>query len=122
VASFDADKYHESEGNVLADLASFARVCRVWCAAARELPLSFLAEQARKQRKVKQERFHDVHCYFDNYFSFVRPKIPFGCNRPDPKSVEEIKKTMSWVNGRMRAMRVHVETLKRVEKVAKGRL
>ena len=55
VASFDADEYHESEGNVLADIASFARVCRVWCAAARELPLNFLAEQARKQRKVKQE-------------------------------------------------------------------
>ena len=121
VATFNPEEYHESEGCLLQDVLSFQTVCKAWNSAFERLPTSHLIEQTNLEYKTKRERLHDVHAYFDTYFSMCRPIVPFGHTEPAPAAIKEMRETCQWVNARIRRMRSHLADLKRLKMHLSGR-
>ena len=116
VSTFDQEEYHESAGSLLLNVLSFQMVCKAWRSAFKRIPTSHLIEQTNLEYKTKNERLHDVHAFFDQYFSMCKPIVPFGHTRPPPAVIEEMRETCEWANGRLRQMRSHLIDLKRMKK------
>lgn len=109
---FDPQEYHESEGVPVHMARQLAGVCTAWRAAVAKVGSDFLKRQTKIAIRTKSERLENVFAHFDSTLSMCPLKVPFGFHRPSPEAVRERRELLRWVNGRLRAMRVHVVVLK----------
>ena len=110
--TFDPEEYHESEGVPVHMARKLACVCTAWRAAVAKVGVDFVVSQTRLAIRTKSKRLENVFAYFYSTLSMYTPKVPFGFHRPSPEAVRERRELECWVNGRLRAMRLHVGVLK----------